>query len=59
MAFVLAVMDCEICKKKVGEIFLGKPKGAYVKDGKGKKRLICFDCQKKLKTKAEILTSLK
>jgi DNA-directed RNA polymerase subunit RPC12/RpoP len=51
-------MKCEICKKKIGEIFLGKLLGTVVKDGKGKKHYICFECQKKFKTKEEILTKL-
>ena len=50
---------CEICGDKVGETFLGKIVGTYVKDEKGKKRLICFDCQKKFKDKKEILENLK
>lgn len=49
---------CEICKTKIEEMFLGKIKGTYVKDSKGKKHLICFDCQKKLKTKDKIIEEL-
>ena len=49
---------CEICKKKVGETFLNKVLGTYIKDEKGKKRLICFECQKKFKGKKEILEQL-
>ncbi|MBD3303833.1 hypothetical protein GF343_01700 [Candidatus Woesearchaeota archaeon] len=51
-------MKCEICKNKVGETFLNKPLGTYVKDEKGKKHILCFECQKKLKTKEEILKHL-
>jgi len=48
-------MKCEICKKKIGETFLKKILGTYVKDEKGKKHTVCFECQKKLKTKEELL----
>jgi len=51
-------MKCEICKKKIGETFLNKPLGTYVKDEKGKRHIVCFECQKKLKTKEEILKHL-
>ena len=51
-------MNCEICKKNVGTAFLEKVIGTYVKDEKGKRHLICFDCQKKLKTKEEIIKKL-
>ena len=40
-------MKCEICKRKVEEIFLKKILGTIVKDEKGKKHIICFECQKK------------
>ncbi len=49
---------CEICKKKIETMFLGKQKGTTIKDAKGKKHIICFECQKKLKTKEEILKQL-
>jgi transcriptional regulator NrdR family protein len=52
-------MKCEICKKKVEETFLKKVLGTYVKDAKGKKRLVCPECQKKLTTKEELLNQLK
>jgi len=51
-------MKCEICKKTIAETFLGKLMGAYVKDAKGKKHTVCFECQKKLKTKEEILKQI-
>ncbi len=51
-------MKCEICRKTVGETFLKKPIGAYVKDNEGKLHSICFECQKQLRTKAEILKKL-
>ncbi len=52
-------MKCEICNAKLAETFLGKIKGTIVKDEKGKKHAICFDCQKKFKNKAETLEALK
>lgn len=51
-------MKCEICKKKIGETFLKKILGTIIKDEKGKKHTICFECQKKFKTKKEILSNL-
>ncbi|MBW3002117.1 MucR family transcriptional regulator [Candidatus Woesearchaeota archaeon] len=51
-------MKCEICKNKIGETFLNKPLGTYVKDEKGKRHIVCFECQKKLKTKEELLKHL-
>jgi hypothetical protein len=52
-------MKCEVCGKKIEEIFLGKILGTYIKDEKGKKHTVCFECQKNLKTKQEILKNLK
>ncbi len=52
-------MKCEICKAGIATTFLDKIKGTHVKDENGKKHIICFDCQKKFKDKAEILASLK
>lgn len=51
-------MKCKICKKKIEETFLEKILGTYVKDAKGKKHNICPECQKKYKTKEEILKKL-
>ncbi len=51
-------MKCEICKKKIAELFLGKIKGTMIKDAKGKKRYICFECQKNLNSKEKILDEL-
>ena len=51
-------MKCDICGKKVEEMFLGKVLGTYIKDEKGKKHIVCFECQKTLKTKEEILKNL-
>ena len=51
-------MKCETCKKAIETTFLGKLLGTYVKDGHGKKRTICFECQKKFASKQEILKAL-
>ena len=40
-------MKCEICKNKVNETFLNKPVGTFIKDKKGKKHIVCFECQKR------------
>ena len=52
-------MKCEVCGKKMGTTFLKKIVGTYVKDAKGKKRTICFECQKKFPKKEEILSQIK
>lgn len=49
---------CEICKKTIGTLFLGKIIGSFVKDEKGVKHLVCDECQSKLKTKKDILEKL-
>lgn len=49
---------CEICKANIGETFLNKIVGTYIKDEKGKKHIICFDCQKKFSSKKDILEQL-
>jgi hypothetical protein len=40
-------MKCEMCKKDIETIFMGKILGTFLKDDKGKKHSICFECQKK------------
>ena len=50
---------CEICKEKIGETFLEKVLGTYIKDSKGKKHLICGDCQHKFPTKEQVLAQIK
>lgn len=52
-------MKCEICGKKIAELFLNKIKGTIIKDEKHKKRYVCFECQKRLKDKEKILAELK
>lgn len=49
---------CDICRAKIEENFLGKIFGAYFKDKKGKKHVICPNCQKKFTNKKEILKNL-
>ncbi|HLD33407.1 MAG TPA: hypothetical protein VJB66_01690 [Candidatus Nanoarchaeia archaeon] len=52
-------MNCEICKNTLEELFLKKMKGTFIKDGKGKKHIVCFDCQKKFNNdKQKMLESL-
>ncbi|MBI5065970.1 hypothetical protein HZA97_07055 [Candidatus Woesearchaeota archaeon] len=51
-------MKCEICSNTIEITFLEKIMGTYVKDEKGKKHLACFECQKKLKTKKELLEKI-
>ena len=45
---------CEICSKKISETFLRKILGTYIKDSKGKKHVICFECQKKFPKKEDL-----
>ncbi|MBU2561894.1 MAG: hypothetical protein KKD17_06365 [Nanoarchaeota archaeon] len=51
-------MKCEICKKKIGETFLSKPIGTCVKDKKGKKHTVCSECQKRFRSKEEVLKNI-
>lgn len=55
MVMTSLFMNCEICNGKIGRVFLGKIAGTYVRDGKGKKRAVCFECQKKFKDKSLLL----
>ncbi|MBW2981473.1 hypothetical protein KY343_01205 [Candidatus Woesearchaeota archaeon] len=50
---------CEICGKTIEQTFLGKVVGTYIKDEKGKKHLVCFECQKKFNKKDELLKAIK
>ena len=52
-------MKCQICSKTVDTTFLGKLLGTYVKDGKGKLHPVCFECQRKFKSKDDILKAMK
>jgi len=51
-------MKCEICRKTIGETFLKKPIGAYLKDKAGKLHIVCFECQKQFRAKQEILKKI-
>ncbi len=51
-------MNCEICSAKLQESFLQKIIGTFVKDAKGKKHMICPQCQRTLKEKKNILEKL-
>ena len=51
---------CNITNNKIAELFLGKIKGTIIKkEGSSKQYIVCFECQKKLKTKEEILKQIK
>jgi len=52
------MIKCNICGNKIEHTFLNKVLGTYIKKG-GKKITICFECQKKFKTKEEILIQIK
>ena len=43
-------MKCDLCGDEVGESFLGKINGAYVKID-GKMKAVCNGCQRKYKDK--------
>lgn len=38
---------------------MNKVLGTYVKDEKGKKHIVCFECQKKFKSKESLLAQIK
>ena len=52
------MVKCEICKNKIQTTFLKKIIGTQIKDKKGKKHAICFECQSKFKNKEEILNKI-
>jgi|SaaInlV_200m_DNA_2_1039689.scaffolds.fasta_scaffold323174_1 hypothetical protein len=52
-------MKCSICSKKIDETFLKKIIGTYIKDEKGKKKQICFECQSKFPSKEGALKEIK
>ena len=51
-------MKCEICGKGIATTFLGKVKGTYVKDSKGKLRAVCFECQRNIGDKAQLVMKI-
>ena len=52
-------MKCSICAKSIDTTFLNKILGTYVKDKNGKLHSVCFECQKKFRSKEEILNVMK
>jgi len=51
---------CDICESKLEELFLEKVKGTIVrKPGSSKQYTVCFACQKKFRTKEELLKQIK
>lgn len=50
---------CSICNKKIETTFLNKILGTYVKNKKGKRKAICFECQKKFHNKDDLLKNIK
>jgi len=53
------MVKCSICNKKLEQTFLKKIIGTYIKDKKGKKHAVCFECQKKFPDKDSILKKIK
>jgi hypothetical protein len=53
------MVKCSICKNKVDTTFLNKIVGTYIKDAKGKKHAVCFECQSKIPDKDTILKEIK
>lgn len=50
---------CHVCGNKIAELFLGKIKGTIVKkSGSSKQYFVCFECQKKFRSKEELLSQL-
>ncbi len=50
---------CSVCSKKIETTFLNKLLGTYIKNKKGKRKAICFECQKKFPKKEDILKNIK
>jgi len=49
----IKMAKCDICRKKVEEHFLKKVFGTYIKDAKGKRKLVCSECQRRLGSKVK------
>ncbi|MGM5482730.1 MAG: hypothetical protein ACQESF_04675 [Nanobdellota archaeon] len=41
-------MKCAICGKRIQETFLKKIIGTFIRNSKGKKNVVCNECQSKL-----------
>ena len=52
------MQKCSICNNKIETTFLNKLIGTHVKNKKGKKHTVCFECQKKFRSKEKILDKL-
>ena len=52
-------MKCSVCSKSIDTTFLNKIIGTHVKDKNGKLHAVCFECQKKFKSKEEMLKAIK
>ena len=52
-------MKCSVCGKSIETTFLNKIIGTHVKDTNGKLHAVCFECQKKFKSKEEMLKAMK
>ncbi|MBI5389585.1 hypothetical protein HZB01_04360 [Candidatus Woesearchaeota archaeon] len=50
-------MKCESCGSKIATTFLKKMLGTSIKDSKGKKHVVCSNCQRTL-TKEELLKKI-
>ena len=53
------MVKCSVCGKNVETTFLNKLIGTYIKNKKGKKVAVCFECQKKFPDKDKLLEHLK
>lgn len=50
---------CSICSKKIQVTFLNKLLGTYIKNKKGKRKAVCFECQKKFPSKDSLMKNIK
>ena len=51
---------CKICSNKIAELFLGKIKGTVIKKpGSSKQYTVCYECQKRFKSKDELLAQIR
>jgi hypothetical protein len=48
---------CSLCGNRIEVTFLNKIVGTTIKDKKGKKHQVCFECQKKAKNDKSIMIS--
>ncbi len=54
----VCAVKCDVCKGVIEETFLGKLRGGFVKDAKGKKHAVCSVCQEKFRSKDALLAQL-